>query len=137
MADMSVMKTSEFLMLGIVSLAASCSMPSTPPQMVKSLQKVDCSNLTQEQMSAVAKAREDHQRVSEGKPPLHAKAEGFLNDGGTICYKGQGYNLIAWHKIEKRQGRNVYRTGPLTTLQPEITGGRTIECESVSYTPRP
>ncbi|MGC4013733.1 MAG: hypothetical protein QM755_04330 [Luteolibacter sp.] len=131
------MKPNRLLALVSAAMFLSCAAPTRTPQTVRSLEAVDTSKFTRDQTLAIAKAKEDFQRVKTGGRPLYAKAESFLNDGGTVYYQGPGYELISWHKMDTHRGRDVYRIGPQIVLRPEITGGQPIECEEISYIPRP
>ena len=58
--------------------------------------------------SSYEEAREDFQRAAKGLHPRHAVRHDALYDGGTVFYKGNGYDLTVWKRLSLTPGGMTY-----------------------------
>lgn len=86
-------------------------------------------------------AADDFDAAMHSKPPIHAKIEYAVADGGTEVYKGVGYRLTVVNQIS-HVGRGPkaaitgYMCGPVLDLGPELGGGTdSINFSRVSFYP--
>ncbi len=65
--------------------------------------------------------------IADGKPPLYAKKYGAYSDGGTICYRGNGYSLYGVHSLHKENGVDGYLVGPRIRYSHFVFGSKNRE----------
>ncbi|MFP4055124.1 MAG: hypothetical protein ACLFV7_14795 [Phycisphaerae bacterium] len=62
----------------------------------------------------LAFSRYDYDRVRQGQRPVFATEVWSMGDGGTVGYRGLGYDIEARHRMHARDGKLVgHHVGPI------------------------
>jgi hypothetical protein len=76
---------------------------------------------------AIRQGEVDYALIADGKLPLYAKKYAAASDGGTICYKGNGYSVYCVHSLYQKNGVGGYLIGPRIRYSPFVLAGRNKE----------
>ena len=104
------MKRSTFSWL-LILVTGACFIQgcaSTPHRRLSTFPTAEELMTPQSYRSSYAEARVDFQRAAKGLSPRYATQRSALRDGGTVFYKGSGYDITVWKRLSTMPDGTTY-----------------------------
>ena len=116
-----------------ILLLAGCA--STKPTMADRFPSSSSMKTSSRHIPLYEQAKEDFSLLRNGSRPANARMISQIYDGGSIFYKGEGYNITSWHRLSKKDGMQGLWVGPEIVFKAPISRVGRISYSEATFKP--